>query len=96
MRLINIHPDWRVEFALGTDTTLAQWRPVSKDGADLPKSQTTPRAAYLLTGPGETADFEFTPLNPGFMRLQVRTRIAGWNIPLDVFISAPKRAAVSH
>jgi hypothetical protein len=96
MRLINIHPDWRVEFALGTDTTLAQWRPVSKDGADLPKSQTTPRAAYLLTGPGETADFEFTPLNPGFMRLQVRTRIAGWNVPLDVFISAPKRAAVSH
>jgi FtsP/CotA-like multicopper oxidase with cupredoxin domain len=94
MRLINIHPDWRVEFALGTDTTLAQWRPVSKDGADLPKSQTTPRAAYLLTGPGETADFEFTPVTPGFMRLQVRTRIAGWNVPLDVFISAPKRAAV--
>lgn len=94
LRLINIHPDWRVEFALGTDTTLAQWRPVSKDGADLPSSQTTARAAYLLTGPGETADFEFTPVTPGFMRLQVRTRVAGWNVPLDVFVSAPKRAAV--
>ncbi|HYN82843.1 MAG TPA: multicopper oxidase domain-containing protein [Gemmatimonadaceae bacterium] len=94
IRVINIHPDWRVEFALGTDSTRAQWRPVAKDGADLPKSQMTPRAAYLLTGPGETADFEFTPMIPGAMRLEVKTRVAGWNVPVDVFIRAAKQAAI--
>lgn len=86
IRVINIHPDWRVEFALGTDTTVAQWRPVAKDGADLPASQATSRAAYLLTGPGETADFEFTPVVAGLMRLEVRTRAAGWNVPVDIIV----------
>lgn len=94
IRVINIHPDWRVEFALGTDTARAQWKPVAKDGADLPESQTTPGAAYLLTGPGETADFEFTPIIPGEMRLEVKTRVAGWNVPVDVFIRAAKQAAI--
>ncbi|MFN2398555.1 MAG: multicopper oxidase domain-containing protein, partial [Gemmatimonadaceae bacterium] len=92
-RLINIHPDWRVEFALGTDTTVVQWRPVAKDGADLPPAQATPRAAYLITGPGETADFEFTPTSVGNMRLQVRTRVPGWNIPIDVRVRNAKRQA---
>ena len=93
LRLINIHPDWRVEFGLGTDTTVATWRPVAKDGADLPASQATSRSAYLLTGPGETADFEYTPSAAGFMRLQVRTRAAGWNVPVDVIVTEPRRAA---
>jgi len=92
-RLINIHPDWRVEFALGTDTTVAQWRPVAKDGADLPPAQTTPRAAYLITGPGETADFEYTPASVGDLRLQVRTRLSGWNIPVEIRVREPKREA---
>jgi len=98
-RLINIHPDWRVEFTLGNDTTVAQWKPVAKDGADLPKSQTVPRAAYLLTGPGETADFEFTPTVAGPMRLQVRTRAPGWLVPVNVFVrpaGGPARRAASN
>ena len=96
LRLINIHPEWRVEFALGGDTALAQWRAVAKDGADLPASQTVMQPAYLLTGPGETADFEYTPAHPGYMRLQVRTRVAGWNVPVDVFITQPKRTVGMH
>jgi len=95
LRLINIHPDWRVEFALGTDTTTAMWRPVAKDGADLPPSQIAPRAAYLLTGPGETADFEFTPTAAGNMRLQVKTRVPGWNVPVDVIVRSAKRVPAS-
>lgn len=93
LRLINIHPEWRVEFTLGTDTTVAQWRPVAKDGADLPPAQRTTRAAYLLTGPGETADFEFTPTVAGNMQLQVKTRLPGWTVPVDVIVRNPKRAA---
>jgi len=38
-RLININPDWRVIFSLTSDQALQQWRPVAKDGADLPSSQ---------------------------------------------------------
>ncbi|MGI9043531.1 MAG: multicopper oxidase domain-containing protein [Gemmatimonadaceae bacterium] len=94
-RLINIHPDWRVEFVLGTDTAVAKWRAVAKDGADLPASQSTVGHAYLLTGPGETADFEFTPTEPGAMRLQVQTRLAGWNVPVNVFITESKRTAAA-
>ncbi|MEJ7759263.1 MAG: multicopper oxidase domain-containing protein [Gemmatimonadaceae bacterium] len=95
LRLINIHPDWRVEFALGTDTTTAQWRPVAKDGADLPASQSTMRSAYLITGPGETADFEFTPTVAGNMRLQVKTRAPGWTVPVDVIVRNARRAVIS-
>lgn len=91
LRLINIHPDWRVEFAFGSDTSMAKWRAVAKDGADLPPSQRLVEPAYLLTGPGETADFEYTPTRAGYMRLQVRTRVSGWNVPVDVFVTEPKR-----
>ena len=90
LRLINIHPDWRVEFSLGTDTTVAKWRPIAKDGADLPMSQRRVQSAYLLTGPGETADYEYTPLRPGFMRLVIRTRVTGWVVPVDVEVRKKK------
>ena len=83
-RLININPDWRVIFSLMSDTALARWRPVAKDGADLPPSQRRLQPSYLLTGPGETADFEFTPTAPGVLRLEVKTQIPGWIIPIEV------------
>lgn len=92
-RLINIHPEWRVQFTLGTDTTVATWRPIAKDGADLPESQRTPRAAFLLTGPGETADFEFTPAEPGDLILNMRTRLSGWNIPMLLRVHPEARQA---
>jgi FtsP/CotA-like multicopper oxidase with cupredoxin domain len=86
LRLININPDWRVIFSLMSDTALAVWRPVAKDGADLPASQRVDRAAYLLTGPGETADFEFTPAAPGELRLEVKAQLPGWIIPIRVWV----------
>ena len=84
LRLININPDWRVIFSLMSDSALVAWRPIAKDGADLPMSQRRDRAAYLLTGPGETADFEFTPAAPGELRLEVKTQLPGWIIPIRV------------
>jgi FtsP/CotA-like multicopper oxidase with cupredoxin domain len=83
-RLININPDWRIIFSLTSDAALQQWRPVAKDGADLPASQRRPRPAWLLTGPGETADFEFTPRAPGDLRLEVKTLLPGWIVPVVV------------
>jgi FtsP/CotA-like multicopper oxidase with cupredoxin domain len=83
-RLININPDWRVIFSLTSDSALARWRPVAKDGADLPQSQRTARPAWWLTGPGETADFEYTPRAKGDLRLEVKTRLSGWIVPVAV------------
>jgi manganese oxidase len=89
-RLININPDWRVEFLLGSDTSTVQWRPVAKDGADLPESQRALRSAYLLTGPGETADFEFTPARAESLRLRVRTRNRGWHSYVNIRVEEPR------
>jgi FtsP/CotA-like multicopper oxidase with cupredoxin domain len=83
-RLININPDWRVVFSLTSDSAMARWRPVAKDGADLPPSQRGLRPAWLLTGPGETADFEYTPRVRGDLRLEVKTLLSGWIVPVAV------------
>jgi manganese oxidase len=93
LRLINIHPDWRVIFALLSDTAYAQWRPVAKDGADLAPGLRRLRPAHLLTGPGETADFEFTPSTPGDLRLEIKTMVPGWTIPVQVHV---KSGSVRH
>jgi manganese oxidase len=84
LRLINITNDWRVMFSLVSDTGYAQWRPVAKDGADLPPGQATPRPAHLLTGAGETADFEVSFPAPGVWRLEVKSQLSGWHIPITV------------
>jgi len=86
LRLININPDWRVIFSIMSDSALATWRPLAKDGADLPASQAAPRPAYLLTGPGETADFAFTPTSRGELRLEVKTQLAGWIVPIRIHV----------
>jgi FtsP/CotA-like multicopper oxidase with cupredoxin domain len=83
-RLININPDWRVIFSLTSDSALARWRPVAKDGAALPPSQRQAQPAWLLTGPGETADFEYTPRVRGDLRLEVKTLLPGWIVPVVV------------
>jgi manganese oxidase len=48
-----------------------QWRMIAKDGADVPPADVSTRAARLLTGPGETWDFAFTPTEPGDLSFQV-------------------------
>jgi len=84
LRLINITADWRVMFSLASDDGFAQWRPIAKDGADLPPGQAILRPAHLLTGAGETADFEVSFSTPGIWRLEVKTQLSGWHIPVMV------------
>ena len=64
-RFVNIGPADPLVFSLRRDTTLATWRAVAKDGADLPRAQATERAARLFIDVGETYDFEFTPKRAG-------------------------------
>jgi FtsP/CotA-like multicopper oxidase with cupredoxin domain len=60
-RFINLGAADRAFFCIRRDTTLAEWRPVAKDGADLPRAQRVVGKAQLLIDVGETYDFEFTP-----------------------------------
>lgn len=80
LRIIHIQPDWRVHFTLLDHRGLLQWRPVAKDGADLPEAQRVPLPARMLAGPGETADYEFTPTEPGEVRLEITSYGTGWHL----------------
>lgn len=91
LRIVTIHPDWRVAYTLRTDSTIAQWRAIAKDGADLPRHLATLRAAHTEMGPGQTEDYEFTPTTPGVWRLEVKSVEPGWHIPLTVIVE-PRRS----
>ena len=59
-------------FANLRDTLVLRWRPVAKDGADLPPAARAPRLARQIVSMGETYDFEFVPDRRGELRLEVR------------------------
>jgi FtsP/CotA-like multicopper oxidase with cupredoxin domain len=88
LRIVTIHPDWRISFTLRNDSTVARWRAVAKDGHDMPPAQATQRLANVEMGPGETADFEFRPTVPGTWQLEVKTAEPGWYIPLPIIVVA--------
>ena len=86
LRLININPDWRVIFSLQSPDGMESWKALAVDGADLPASQMKVTPAWYVTGPGMTADFEFTPKARADLRLEVKTMLPGWIIPIDVYV----------
>ena len=59
------------------DTMLVRWRPLAKDGADLPEPERAVRLAQQVVSIGETYDFEFQPLKRGDLRIEVRPPSAG-------------------
>jgi len=93
LHIVQIYPQGIVLFRLGTDTTVARWTPVAKDGADLPPEQSTPRAAFVSMGAGETGEFLYTPERPGVQRLQTQTRLAGWQVPVVLLVRPARRVA---
>ncbi len=70
LRLINTRTDYEATVSIFDDEVPAEWRVIAKDGADLPASQATLRAATLTFAAGEIYDVEFTPTAPGTMTLQ--------------------------
>ncbi|HET8622185.1 MAG TPA: multicopper oxidase domain-containing protein [Gemmatimonadales bacterium] len=60
-------------FATAPDSMLLRWRPVAKDGVDLPDEARSLRPADQIVSMGETYDFEFVPEQRGNLRLEVRT-----------------------
>jgi FtsP/CotA-like multicopper oxidase with cupredoxin domain len=64
-RFVNIGPAQRVIFAVRRDSTILTWRPLAKDGADLPAQSAVVGPARYRVAVGETFDAEFTPPGPG-------------------------------
>ena len=60
-RLVNIGPARRYPFALHRDSILMTWRPVGRDGADLPPALTNPGPARQVLDVGSTCDVLWTP-----------------------------------
>jgi len=62
LRIINIMPENPpIDISLKASGVLVAWRPLAKDGADLPEGQRAVRAAQVTITVGETYDFEFRP-----------------------------------
>ena len=71
-RLINIHTNRpSMVLRLVRDSTPVTWRAVAKDGMDLPAERAVMVPAVQQSGNGETYDFEFTPPEPGDLRVMV-------------------------
>jgi manganese oxidase len=72
LRLIDVTNSNNGDFSLrGPDGKVLQWRAMAKDGADLPPSQAMMKDAQQDLSPGEIYDFEYTPREPGRLRLEV-------------------------
>lgn len=71
LRLINIMPFGRFTWRLYQDDAIASWRPLARDGADLPVSQQNVQPAVAVIDVGETADFEFHSPKAGTYRLEI-------------------------
>lgn len=61
------------------------WRPLAKDGFDLPEGRREPAFADQVVSVGETYDFSYTPKATGEMRLEVRSFIG------ELFVDQPIR-----
>lgn len=91
LRIVAIHPDWLVNVHLRDDSTTLRWRPLAKDGADLPIALRRDERATVTMGPGQTNDYTVRPLTPGRWTLDVATEDAGWSIRVPIIIDAPKK-----
>ncbi|HSR92734.1 MAG TPA: multicopper oxidase domain-containing protein [Gemmatimonadales bacterium] len=93
LRLINIHGDYRVLFTLESRGGPVEWRQLAKDGAAVATGLAGPQPARLLTGPGDTADFELRPDTAGDLVLNVQAPFAEppWKLSLPIRV-IPDRA----
>jgi hypothetical protein len=97
--MISIHPERRVILTLrpgppdsasavwsrpqARPGTTVSWRPIAKDGADLPALQGPVRPASIAMGTGETADFAFTPSASDYT-LEVVSQLQGWVLQVPI------------
>ena len=86
LRIVSIHADRILRFRLGDDSTVAKWRQIARDGADLPAALQLVQPATTDMGPGETADFTFTPERVGEIRLDVWVWTTGYRVQQRIIV----------
>ncbi|MDX2119472.1 MAG: multicopper oxidase domain-containing protein [Gemmatimonadota bacterium] len=69
LRFVSIGLANRPLFTLTRDSLPVRWRPLAKDGQDLPPSRAVPGPARVALAAGEIADMEFIPDQPGSYQL---------------------------
>jgi FtsP/CotA-like multicopper oxidase with cupredoxin domain len=89
-RFVSINSGRRVFVSLRSRAELAAWRGLAKDGAALPANQAIVQPARIAMGPGETADFEVTPAEPGSLELEVQTQVDGWKMAVPINVRPPR------
>ena len=87
IRIVSIHADNILRFRFGTDSTVATWKPIARDGADLPLALQQMRSGTVEMGPGETADFTYVPKTEGAMLLEVWMWPVGHRVAVPVTIA---------
>ncbi len=93
LRIVSIHSEMFLSFRFGTATRATRWTALARDGADLPAALRKTDDALVTMGPGETADFTYTPTTPGAMQLEVWID-GGQRVVVPVEVRAPvSRAA---
>jgi FtsP/CotA-like multicopper oxidase with cupredoxin domain len=94
LRIVSIHADRILGFRFGDDSTVTRWTPIARDGADLPSGMQTTQPARIEMGPGETADFTYSPARPGTMALEVYIWPSGARIVVPIIVR--QRPAVAE
>ena len=89
LRLINITPNnTALSFTLTDGLKPVAWKPIAKDGADLPPPQRVSRDAHQLVSVGETYDFEIQPKAAQRLWLEVRMGSGAW-VAQALLVAAP-------
>jgi FtsP/CotA-like multicopper oxidase with cupredoxin domain len=84
LRILDIHTFRPSMIArLMRDSVSSTWRPLAKDGMELPPDQSAIRPAVQQMGNGETYDFEFVPGVPGELRFIVTSGVG------DILVEMP-------
>jgi FtsP/CotA-like multicopper oxidase with cupredoxin domain len=78
LRLINIAPAGNGWIRVTKDGEIIPIKTIAKDGADLPITQQKDVEVSQRIFVGETADFSFTPSEPGIYELKINYMMAKW------------------
>ena len=90
VRIVSIHADEVLHFRFGSEEQVARWKPLARDGADLPQALRGATLALTSMGPGETADFTYTPTKAGDMMLEVWIGRGGQRVVVPVTVAAKR------
>ncbi len=71
LRFVNIQPEWPATFEVVRETAATTWRPVAKDGFELPSSQSVEGPARRELHPGETFDATWAPTVPAVYEVRM-------------------------